>query len=114
MALQPGIDLSKYKERLARLDTVRVNGRVSQVIGLIIESNGPEASVGELCFIHPKGKLEIPAEVVGFRNNKVLLMPLREMEGISPGSEVVASGKSMTVTVGMELLGRVLDGLGHP
>lgn len=114
MPLPRPIDLNKYRERLARMETVRVNGRVSQVIGLIIESNGPEASVGELCWIHPKGRAEIPAEVVGFRNNKVLLMPLREMEGISPGSEVVASGHSMTVTVGMELLGRVLDGLGQP
>ncbi|MBM3460820.1 MAG: flagellar protein export ATPase FliI [Armatimonadetes bacterium] len=108
------LNLDKYKQALRRLETVRINGRVSQVIGLIIESNGPEASVGELCYIRPKGRADIPAEVVGFRDNKALLMPLAEMEGICPGAEVVATGKPMSVGVGMELLGRVLDGLGNP
>jgi len=109
------VDLSKYHNRLERLDIVRQSGRVVQVIGLVIESNGPQAQVGEVCYIRPRSsRAPVTAEVVGFREGKLLLMPLGDMAGIEPGSKIVAGGKSLGVRVGDELLGRVLDGLGNP
>jgi flagellum-specific ATP synthase len=111
----PSLDLSRYEEALKHLDPVRVNGKVTQVIGLTVESEGPDASVGEVCSIHPmKGGEAILAEVVGFRNNRLLLMPLGELHSVGPGCDVVATGRPLTVQVGSELLGKVLDGLGRP
>lgn len=108
-------DLSEARERLRLLDPIKVHGRVQQVIGLVIESVGPAARVGEVCEIHfQRTRPPIFAEVVGFRQNRVLLMPLGEMEGITPGSLVVATGMVHKVPVGDLLLGRVLDGLGRP
>ncbi|MFC5702134.1 flagellar protein export ATPase FliI [Cohnella faecalis] len=109
------LDLSKYEEALGSIDPVRVNGKVTQVIGLTVESEGPDVAIGEVCSIHPiKGGSPILAEVVGFRNNRVLLMPLGELMSIGPGCDVVATGRPLTVQVGSELLGKVLDGLGRP
>ena len=117
----PPIDLDFYRQKIERLDPVRQNGRVTQVIGLVIESAGPNAMIGEICDIYydranyyDPDKPPIKAEVVGFRQNHVLLMPLGLMEGIKPGSEVVATRQTQQVTVGNELLGRMLDGLGRP
>ncbi|MEO7717027.1 MAG: flagellar protein export ATPase FliI [Capsulimonas sp.] len=112
----PEIDLSKYESVVSRLDTVRANGLVSQVIGLVVESIGPTVQVGEICEIRHGGRNApvIKAEVVGFKANRVLLMPLGEMEGIKPGSEVVATGHTQHTIVGDHLLGRILDGLGEP
>ncbi|HEY4390348.1 MAG TPA: flagellar protein export ATPase FliI [Paenibacillus sp.] len=109
------INSSRYIEHLRQLDPVRVNGKVTQVIGLMIESEGPDASVGDVCYIYPnKSSQPLMAEVVGFRDNKVLLMPLGELHAIGPGCDVVGTGKPLTVQVGSELLGKVLDGLGQP
>ncbi len=116
-ACLPSIDLSRYRALVQRLDTVRANGLVTQVIGLVVESIGPAAQVGELCEIRHSGGRNSPtikAEVVGFKSNRVLLMPLGEMAGIKPGSEVIATGDMQQVAVGDFLLGRVLDGLGAP
>ncbi len=109
------ISLQKYHDILDKSNFLKYFGRVSKVVGLTIESDGPEVDVGELCKIHAsKGKRIIQAEVVGFRDNKVLLMPLGEMTGIGPGNLVVASGSVLKVGVGKSLTGRVLDGLGFP
>lgn len=112
----PTINLPRLQSLVSRLDTVRANGLVTQVIGLVVESAGPAAQVGEICTIRPGGRNArlVKAEVVGFKQNRVLLMPLGEMAGIKPGSEVIASGEAQQVTVGDGLLGRVLDGLGDP
>ena len=100
--------------RVKQTQVVRSHGRVVQLIGLVIESEGPLAAVGELCRIesgrHDGSTL---AEVVGFRNHHVLLMPLGEVHGIHPGSEVIALGTSLRVPVGDALKGRVIDGLGQ-
>ncbi|AHD05959.1 flagellar protein export ATPase FliI [Paenibacillus larvae] len=105
----------KYIEHLQQLDPVRVNGKVTQVIGLTVESEGPDASIGDVCYIYPlKSDQPLKAEVVGFRDNKVILMPLGELDSIGPGCDVVGTGKPLTVPVGHELLGKVLDGLGQP
>jgi flagellum-specific ATP synthase len=102
-------------DAVRKVDLVKVNGRVSQVIGLVIESIGPNTSLGEVCTIKSKdGEDVCLTEVVGFKNNRVLSMALGDISHISPGCEIVASGKSFTVSVGQGLLGRVLDGLGKP
>jgi len=107
-------DLTKYEAVLDRA-YIKKLGRVSQVVGLTIESAGPDVSVGHTCLIRPDKHSEaIMAEVVGFRNNRILLMPLGNMSGIGPGSIVEALNKPITIDMSENLLGRVLDGLGHP
>lgn len=109
------LDVHRYVDHLRSIDPVRVNGKVTQVIGLTVESEGPDASVGDLCYIYPaKSSKPLKAEVVGFRNNKVILMPLGDLHSIGPGCDVVGTGKPLTIQVGSELLGKVLDGLGQP
>ncbi len=101
--------------RIAQVDFVRVNGRVSKVVGLVIESKGPDVRVGDLCDIRfRRGRHNLEAEVVGFRDDRVLLMPLGELRDIGPGCEVVSMGRPLGVNVGPGVLGRVLDGLGRP
>lgn len=105
--------LNKYKNLVEHTDMIKFSGRVSKLIGLTIEANGPAVEIGEVCQIFSlKGKSFITAEVIGFRDNVVVLMPFGEMTGIGPGSKVIATGSYLTVEVGEELLGRVLDGLG--
>ncbi|WP_042355953.1 flagellar protein export ATPase FliI [Bacillus rubiinfantis] len=109
------LSAENYVKIIRGLDPVRVNGKITQIIGLTIESQGPDVRIGELCSIYPShGGSPIQAEVVGIRENKVLLMPLGEVQAIGPGCDVVASGKPMVVKAGAQLLGRVLDGLGQP
>ncbi len=113
MAIQ--INLEKYQKALQAKQFVCFKGQVTKVVGLTIESNGPETHVGELCRImNPRLGKEVLAEVVGFRDRSVLLMPLGEMTGIAPGNDVVATGMELSVGVSQGLLGRVLDGLGNP
>ncbi len=100
---------------LGEVDTIRRLGRVRQTIGLIVESDGPPARVGELCHIHTDDqRVPILAEVVGFRDNRLLMMPFGDTEQIRVNSEVVATGEPMRLAVGPAMLGRVLDGLGQP
>ncbi|MBD3217211.1 MAG: flagellar protein export ATPase FliI [candidate division Zixibacteria bacterium] len=107
--------LAKYIETAEKTRTLWQDGKVVEVIGLIITSTGPATSVGELCKIYPHPDAEpVLAEVVGFRKNKVLLMPLGELSGINPGSLVVATGDTLSVGVGEELIGRVIGGMGEP
>ena len=102
-------------QRLRKTRLVENRGLVKQVIGLVIESEGPLVAVGEVCRIDsPRRDGSTLAEVVGFRNNHVLLMPLGELHGIHPGSEVISLGCPLQAPVGEALLGRVIDGLGHP
>ena len=109
------LQVEKYVEAIRHADPVRINGKVSQVIGLTVESIGPDARIGDVCRIYPLQSDEpILAEVVGFRENKVLLMPLGELHSVGPGCDVVGTSQPLTVQVGYELLGKVLDGLGRP
>jgi flagellum-specific ATP synthase len=110
------LDIEKYIEALEKAQTSQLKGRISQAIGLTLEATGPRVSLGELCYIKTKysSRQLVPAEVAGFKNNRVLLMPLGDLEGIGPGSELLATGSSLRVNVGMELKGRILNGLGEP
>ena len=109
------VDLTKYIEKIESKRFVRYTGRITRVVGMTIESQGPIASIGELCLIYPYNSKEpVFSEVVGFRDKNILLMALGEMKGISSGSLVVATGRALDVEVGESLRGRVLDGLGVP
>ena len=109
---------NRLQHALRRVRETRVTetcGRVVQLIGLVVESEGPLAALGEVCrILSARDGEETLAEVVGFRNHHLLLMPLGELHGICPGSEVIATGAPMRVGVGDALLGRVIDGLGNP
>lgn len=107
--------LGHLLDRARQVHVLENRGRVVQLTGLVIESEGPQAAVGEVCRIesarHDGSTL---AEVVGFRNHHLLLMPLGEVSGIHPGSEVSALGSPLLVPVGEAMKGRVVDGLGQP
>lgn len=90
-------------------------GKVVKVVGLTVESVGPDAKLNDLCLITPKGSVQaIKAEVVGFRDDRVLLMPYDNIEGVGLGSQVENTGEPLKVMVGEQLLGKTLDGLGVP
>jgi flagellum-specific ATP synthase len=101
--------------RLAQMELIRINGRVVQVVGLVIESQGPDVQIGDLCEVRFRNRDTIlRAEVVGFKTDRVLLMPLGELSDIGPGCDVLSMGRPLGVNVSSALLGRVLDGLGSP
>ena len=95
-------------------EPITLYGKVRDVVGLVIESAGPsEVALGELCMIgDPQGE-HIAAEVIGFRGERVLLMPLSEIEGIRPGTDVFPTRSSLRIPVGNALQGRILDALGN-
>ncbi|MDR3592754.1 MAG: flagellar protein export ATPase FliI [Negativicutes bacterium] len=105
----------KYLHSLSAADPIQQVGKVTQIIGLLIESRGPKVNIGDLCYIkQPDGESVLPAEVVGFRQNQSLLMPLGEMHGIGPGCAVVSARRTLKIKVGPQILGRIFDGLGNP
>jgi flagellum-specific ATP synthase len=105
----------KYLECTDRTDPIKCVGRIIKVDGLLIESHGPQAIIGEICrIIAPKGKGQIRAEVVGLRYEIVQLMAYEETDGIEIGDKVIALGSRLEVPVSNELLGRVIDALGNP
>lgn len=108
------IDLSRYLAAVETMKPIRFHGKVTQVVGLVIEGYCPDAAVGTLCQVHPHDGDPIPAEVVGFRDNKTLLMPLGELRGVGLGSLISVKRKKSSLGVGPGLLGRVIDGLGEP
>ena len=112
--MSSSISLDKYKKLLDSQSFFQYSGKVSKVVGLTIESEGPETHIGALCHIISNNNRSVLAEVVGFREKHVLLMPIGDMSGIGPGSLVVAADRDLEVGVGQSLLGRVLNGLGQP
>ena len=117
--------LQRAAATLRDADLARRHGRVSNLIGLVIEATGLEVEIGEVCMVGieratgalPGGRAPmppVPAEVVGFRAGRTLLMPLGELQGIGPGTKVLGTGAPFRVPVGSGLLGRVIDGLGAP
>jgi flagellum-specific ATP synthase len=109
------IPYSMYSERIDRVNTVRQFGKVTQVVGLVIESAGPAVSIGRLCNIENRENgSQTQAEVVGFRDNRILLMPYGPISGITPGAIVTSISEQLRIPVGPELIGRILGGLGQP
>jgi flagellum-specific ATP synthase len=112
--MSPGL-LAPYHNRLRTLAPFRFSGTVTDVVGLLITSRGPWLPVGAVCNVYPlQGGNPAMAEVVGFRGEQTLLMPLGELRGVGPGSRAVALVKEAHYPVGEGLLGRVIDGLGRP
>ena len=113
--METDLSLNKYQSCLDAACTIQANGKVTNIIGLVIEAQGPVSKLGTVCDIYTKGDTnKITAEVLGFRDNRVLMMPLEEIRGIGPGCQVVAKQHRAIVPVGPALLGRVIDGLGNP
>jgi flagellum-specific ATP synthase len=109
------INLSKYHDRLRNMEVLKTSGKVTQIVGLVLEASGMKSSIGETCKIISRNEEHsIDAEIVGFREGRALLMPLGELRGIGPGAKVMATGEEFKVQVGDHLLGRVIDGLGRP
>jgi flagellum-specific ATP synthase len=113
--LDGDVGLGRALRALRSADLARRRGRVSDLIGLIIEASGLEVEIGEVCLVGDgRGQARVATEVVGFRGGRTLLMPLGELHGIGPGTLVEATGEPFRVAVGEPLLGRVIDGLGGP
>ncbi len=108
------INMKRYRAAIESARPIKLHGKVTQVVGLVIEGYCPETSVGAICEIRPQEGAPIPAEVVGFRNNKTLLMPLGELRGVGLDSLISVRREKATLGVGPQMLGRVIDGLGNP
>ncbi|MGI6587733.1 MAG: flagellar protein export ATPase FliI [Peptococcia bacterium] len=107
------LNFEKLKNTVIKTKTLRFKGYVTEIIGLIIQAQGPKAGIGELVYIQSEQGL-IPAEVVGFKENRNLLMSYGNMSGIAPGDLIISSGDFLKVKVGSHIVGRVLNGLGEP
>jgi FliI/YscN family ATPase len=108
------ISLDHYHHAVGRIDTMPLRGRVSRVTGLLIESAGPRAQLGDICEVLTTSGEPLPVQVIGFRENTLLTVPLGELTGIRPGDQIVLRSGAVSVGAGPELLGRVVDALGHP
>jgi flagellum-specific ATP synthase len=108
------LNLSKYRVAVESAKPIRLHGKVTQVVGLVIEGYCPDTAVGAICEIRPQASEPIPAEVVGFRDNKTLLMPLGELRGVGLDSLISVRREKASMGVGPLMLGRVIDGLGNP
>jgi flagellum-specific ATP synthase len=109
------INLDRYHNCIENCHPIQAYGKVSRVVGFMVESVGPECRMGTVCDIFSKdGSRKFPAEVMGFKDNRVLLMPFEEIQGIGPGSRVVARQTQAYISVGNHLLGRIIDGIGNP
>ncbi|MEM1007513.1 MAG: EscN/YscN/HrcN family type III secretion system ATPase, partial [Myxococcota bacterium] len=107
-------DLSSYFERIDEASTLRIRGRVTEVVGLVIRAVVGGVRVGEMVIIRNNNAPDLRAEVVGFQDDQVMLMPIGAAKGVGPDSEVLPTGKAFSILCGEALLGRVLNGLGEP
>jgi FliI/YscN family ATPase len=108
------VPLDTYAARLPGINPSPVLGHVVRVVGLLVESIGPKARVGEICEVRSTSGAPLPLEVVGFRDGRLLSVPLGETAGIQPGQAIISRGTALTIPTGDGLLGRVIDGLGQP
>jgi len=111
---KPTIKWDKYQEALQSCQPIKMEGKIVKVSGIVAQANGPGMSIGSLCCIKNGSGQNMQAEVIGFSDKKVIVMPFGEMRGIEPGSRIVDINKSPTIKVGEAYLSRVVDGLGHP
>ncbi len=108
------LDFSSKLSKLNRSDTYSHMGKIDKIVGMMVESVGPTTTVGEICKIHAIDGNVIDAEVVGFRENKVLLMPYSDLTGVAPGSLVEGTKSKLMIPVSDKLIGRVINALGEP
>ena len=109
----PILDISRFHERLEQVDPIMEFGIVEKVVGNTIESNGPNVTMGCVCWLENHGR-RIPVEVVGFTDGKVIAMPLGKIDGVRQGDILQASGRTASIGMSEQLQGRILDGLGRP
>jgi len=114
MALKPTIKWDKYQEALRSCQPIKMEGKIVKVAGIVAQANGPGMSIGSLCSIRNGSGQNMQAEVIGFNDKRVIVMPFGEMRGIEPGSRIVDINKSPSIKVGEAYLSRVVDGLGNP
>lgn len=114
LQLSNKINFTPYLNALKNINPVRACGVVSQVVGMVMEGMGPAVPIGGVCTIEVRNREPIIAEVVGFREGRVLLMPLGDMRGVEPGAKIWVSEEQASAGVGNALLGRVINGLGEP
>jgi len=108
------LNFSRYRNRLRQIRLVPISGKVTETVGLLVKAQGLKLPVGEACLIQNK-RGQVPAEVIGFQSDQqAMLMVLGEMAGLSPGDEVLATGRVPFMPVGQGLLGRVVDSMGRP
>jgi flagellum-specific ATP synthase len=107
------LDLSRFHARLRAADPITEFGLVEKVVGNTIEAHGPNVTMGCVCWLQNQGN-RIPVEVVGFTDGKVIAMPLGQIDGVRQGDILQASGRTASIGMSEQLLGRVLDGLGRP
>ena len=112
--MQKTIDIKKYSSFIETNSFVKKIGKISRIIGLMIESDGPGVAIGSICTIKSRIRPHILAQVVGFRNNQTLLMPLGDIDGIEPGCAIEVTEEQPSFGVSSEMIGRVLDGNGKP
>ncbi len=108
------VSLAPYFAELDRASPLQWTGQVTQVVGLLIESRGPSAAIGDFCEVAASSGRRIRTQVIGFRNGRVLSMPLEEIDGLQMGDPISARSQDSGVEVGPGLLGRVVDGFGRP
>ncbi len=108
------INWDKYSKAVHACKPIQLEGKIVKAAGIVAEANGPGLGVGSLCAIKNPDGPDITAEVIGFKGQRVIIMPFGEMRGIKPGSRIVDISKRPTAHVGESYLGRVIDGLGHP
>jgi len=108
------INWEKYSEAISSSNPLRMQGKIIKISGIVAEASGPRLGVGSQCAITNADGKTISAEVIGFKDKRVMIMPFGEMRGIHPGSRVVNMNIQPTVSVGEKFLGRVIDGLGSP
>jgi flagellum-specific ATP synthase len=112
--LKPIIKWDKYQEALRSCQPIKMEGKIVKVAGIVAQANGPGMSIGSLCSIRNGSGQNMQAEVIGFNDKRVIVMPFGEMRGIEPGSRIVDINKRPAIKVGEAYLSRVVDGLGHP
>ena len=110
------MELSDFKKAVDNADFYRRMGKIEKIIGMTVEASGPECNLGDICRIYLKGESDkyIFAEVTGFSDNKIILMPYSDIEGIGPGSIVDSTGDKLSVNCTPELVGRIIDAVGNP
>ncbi|WP_368654815.1 flagellar protein export ATPase FliI [Ornithinibacillus sp. 4-3] len=106
------MNITRLCDAIEQANTYKYFGKVLRVVGLMIESRGPAAKIGEVCYIHTSASQSILSEVVGFNDERIILMPYAEVTEIAPGCLVEATGKALTIKIGKGLIGQVVDSLG--
>jgi len=111
---EPRISLQPVIQEVSRIELLPWAGEVTELVGLLIASRGPVVSIGDFCEVTTSSGRVIRSQVIGFRNGRVLSMPLEETDGLQLGDRIVARKDDALLRVGPDLLGRVLDGFGRP